>query len=66
MLDVWADVSDAQYWHNELGNTLFSAHNITGEYVAHYITSLFLKVILLRNMSLSVNFVVNFVHNTLY
>ena len=39
MLDVWADVSDAQYCHNELGNALFSAHITTGEYVACYITS---------------------------
>ena len=29
MLDVWADVSHVQYWHNELDNTLHSAHTVT-------------------------------------
>ena len=58
MLDVWADISDAQYWHNELGNTF---HIINGEYVACYITLLFQKVILLCNVLLGVNLVANFI-----
>ena len=41
--------------HNELDNTLLSAHIITGEYIASYITSLFQEVILLRNVLLGVN-----------
>ena len=45
-----ADVNDAEYIHNELDNTLLSAHIITGEYIARYITSLFQKVILQRNV----------------
>ena len=39
MFDTRADVSNAQtaqYCHSELGNTLFSAHTTTVEYVAHY------------------------------
>ena len=56
MLDMWADISNSQYCHNKLGNT---AHIITGEYVARYITSLFQKVTLLRNVLLGVNLVVN-------
>ena len=59
MLNVWADISDAEYCHNELDNTLLSAHIITGEYVACYITSLFQKVMLLCNMLLGVNLVAN-------
>ena len=47
MLDEWADVSDAQYCHNELGNRLLLAHMIYGECVKCYIT---LKVILLCNV----------------
>ena len=35
-----------RYCHNELCSTLLSAHITTNEYVAHYITSLFQKVIL--------------------
>ena len=49
-LDVWVDVSDAQYGHNELDNTLLLAHILTDEYVARYITLLFQKVILLHNV----------------
>ena len=30
MLNVGADVSDAEYCHNELDNKLLSAHIITG------------------------------------
>ena len=63
------DLSDAHHlecWTCELtlvmhsiaimnfGYTLLSAHITTGEYVAHYITSLFQKVILLRNALLGV------------
>ena len=48
MLNVGAD----------LYNTLLSAH-ITSEYIARYITSLFQKVILLRNVQLDVNLVAN-------
>ena len=53
MFDIWADVSNAQtaqYYHSELGNTLFSAHITTVDYVAHYIaiTLLFSKLILLH------------------
>ena len=39
MFDVWADISNtqtAQYSHSELGNSLFSAHITTVEYVARY------------------------------
>ena len=54
-----ADVSDAQYCHNKLSNMLLLAYIITGEYAVRYITSLFQKVILLRNMLLSVSLVVN-------
>ena len=39
MFDTWAHVSNAQtaqYYHSELGNTLFSGHITTAEYVAHY------------------------------
>ena len=39
MFDVWADVSNvqtAQYCHSELGNTSFSAHISTVEYIARY------------------------------
>ena len=39
MFDVWVDVSNAQtaqYCHSEPGNTLFSAHITTVEYVASY------------------------------
>ena len=36
MLDMWSDVNDAYHCHNEISNTLFLAHIITGEYVAHY------------------------------
>ena len=61
MLEVWAHVSDARYSHNELGNTLLSAHIITGEYVAHYFTSLIQKVILIRNVLLCANLVASFV-----
>ena len=50
MLNVGADVSEAEYCHNELDNTLLSAHIITGEHIARYITLLFQKVILLRNV----------------
>ena len=53
------DLSDAQYHHNQLDNTLLSTHIITGEYVAHYISSLFQKVILLPNVLLGVNLVAN-------
>ena len=60
MLDMWADISNAQYcWHNELGNMLLMAHIITGEYVMRYITLLFQKVILLCTMLLGVNLIVN-------
>ena len=55
----WADIIDTQYCHNELDNTLLSAHIIPAEYVVHYITFLFQKVILLRNVLLSVNLVAN-------
>ena len=59
MLNMGADVSDAEYCHNELDNTLLSAHIITSEYIALYITSLFQKVILLHNVQLDVNLVAN-------
>ena len=59
MLNVWADISDAQYCHNELDNTLLSAHIIFGEYVARYITLSIQKVISLRNVLLGVNLVAN-------
>ena len=39
MFDTRADVSNvqaAQYCHSELGNTVFSAHITTVEYVARY------------------------------
>ena len=39
MFDVWVDISNvqtAQYCHNELGNTLFSAHITAVEYVTRY------------------------------
>ena len=54
MFDARADVSNAQtaqYCHSELGNTLFSAHITTVEYVTRYsyITSLFPKLILLHS-----------------
>ena len=52
------DLSDAQYCLNQLDNTLLLTYIITGEYVAHYISSLFLKVILLPNIILGVNLVV--------
>ena len=45
--------------HNELDNTLHLAHIITGEYVASYITLLYQKVILLRNVLPGVNLVTN-------
>ena len=51
-----ADVSDAEYCHNELDNTLLSAHIITSEYIAHYNTSL---LILLRNVQPDVNLIAN-------
>ena len=59
MLNVLANVSDAQYCHNELDSTLLSAHIITSEYVVCYISSLFQKVILLPYVLLDVNLVVN-------
>ena len=39
MFGAWADVSNsqtAQYYHSELGNTLFSTHVTTVEYAARY------------------------------
>ena len=42
MLDMWADISDAQtaqYCHDELGNSLLLAHITTGEYVPHFVIS---------------------------
>ena len=39
MFDAWPDISNAQtaqYCHSELGNTLFSAHITTVEYVTCY------------------------------
>ena len=54
MLDVLADVSDAQYC---LGNTLLLAYIITGEYVARYIILLFQKVILVFSVLVSINLV---------
>ena len=59
MLNVGVDVSDAEYYHNELDNTVLSAHIITSEYIAHYIALLFQKVILLLNVQLDVNLVAN-------
>ena len=62
MLDVWADISDAQtakHCYNELGSTLISAQITTCKYVVHYITSLFQKVILLHNMLLRTTYVVS-------
>ena len=69
MLNVGADISDVENCHNELDNTLLSTHIIISEYIASYITSLFQKVILLRNVQLDVNLVANAIlllRNALY
>ena len=55
--------------HDAEHNMLFSAHNTTGEYVAHFITSfssLFQKVILLRNALTSSECDVTLLCNMLY
>ena len=50
---------NAHYCHNEPGSMLPLVCIISGEYVVCYITSLFQKIILLRNVLLGVNLVAN-------